>query len=367
MKLDRLLAIVLGVLLVAGFLWSQRVRPPHSQIARAAGAPLPVRRAVAEKAEIPVIVEAVGTVRSRRQSEVASRVMAEVREIRIAAGDAIGEGAVLMVLDDRDLAARRAQAEAGLAAQRQQRDEAGRELERTRKLVAQDAATAQELDILTFRFAAAEAAARAAEKALEDAAVQAGHAVLRAPFAGVVLEKRVDLGDLAVPGAVLITLYDPRDLRLEAAVEERIAGAVKTGDALRVRIDALGAELDGRVSEVVPAVDPATRTGIVKIDLPETPGLRPGMFGRARIVVGTRGAIAVPKDALVRRGQLELVFRLPEGGDKACMAVVRGGGLLPDGERVEILSGLEAGGTVIVPLPGAGALREGAQVAPREK
>ncbi|HAK96029.1 MAG TPA: hypothetical protein DCM87_13815 [Planctomycetes bacterium] len=367
MKLDRIVAIVLGVLLVAGFLWSQRVRPPHSQIARAAGAPLPVRRARVETAEIPIITEAVGTVRSRRQSDVASRVMAQVKETRAAAGDAVAEGAVLMVLDDRDLAARKAQAEAALAAQRQQRDEAARELERTRKLAAQDAATAQELDILTFRFAAAEAAALAAEKALEDATVQAEHAIVRAPFAGVVIEKRVDPGDLAAPGAPLITLYDPRELRLEAAVEERIAGAVKTGDALKVRIDALGAELDGRVSEVVPAVDPATRTGLVKIDLPETPGLRPGMFGRARIARGTRAAVAVPRDALVRRGQLELVFWLPEGGDRARMAIVRGGGLLPDGERVEILSGLEAGRQIIVPGPGAGALREGAQVAPQEK
>ncbi len=367
MKIDRILAVVFGILLVAGFLWSERVRPPQSQVARAADAPLPVRRAVAESVEIPVFAEAVGTVRSRRQSDVAARVMAQVKEIRAAAGDAVAEGAVLMVLDDRDFAARKAQAEANLAARRRQRDEAGRELERTRKLVAQDAATTQELDILTFRFAAAEAAALAAEKALEEAVVQADHAVVRAPFDGIVLEKRVDPGDLAAPGVPLLTLYDPKGLRLEAAVEERLAGAVKVGDTPKVRLDALGVELDGRVSEVVPAVDPATRTGVVKIDLPATPGLQPGMFGRARILRGRRAAVAVPGDALVRRGQLELVFWLPKGGDAARMAIVRAGGLLPDGERVEILSGLEAGRRIIVPVPGAEALREGARVAPQDQ
>ena len=147
---------------------------------------------------------------------------------------------------------------------------------------------------------------------------------------------------MAAPGVPLLTLYDPKGLRLEAAVEERLAGAVKVGDTPKVRLDALGVELDGRVSEVVPAVDPATRTGVVKIDLPATPGLQPGMFGRARILRGTRAAVAVPGDALVRRGQLELVFWLPKGGDAARMAIVRAGGLLPDGERVSVCGATKA-------------------------
>ena len=367
MKLDRIVAIVLAVLLVAGFLWSQRVRAPHLCVARAAGAPVQVRMAVAEKLDVPVFADAVGTVRSKRQSEIAPRILAEIKELRRGAGQAVEAGEPLCVLDDRDLAARKSQAEALLRARTQAAEEAATELARTRKLVAQDAATKQELDTLTFRQAAAAAEAQAAELALQDATVQLGYAVVRAPFGGVVLRTHVDPGDLAAPGRPLVTLYDPRELRLEATVEERLAGSVKLGDSLEVTFDALGLRAQGRVSEVVPAVDPATRAGLIKIDLGEAPGVRPGMFGRARIAAGTRAAVAVPKDALVRRGQLELVFWLPDGADKARMAVVRGGEILPGGEKIEILSGLEPGRKVIVSVSGADAVLEGTQVAPQAR
>jgi RND family efflux transporter MFP subunit len=373
---DRILAIAIGILLVSGFLWSQRVRHRETSFAEAEAAPAPVAFGKVEKVEIPVFAEAVGTVRSRRQTEIAARVLAEVREVRHVPGDSVVGGQVLVVLDSRDLKARVEQARASLKAREEALAEARTEHERTKNLHAKQAATGQELDIARYRLSGAQAQESAAAKALEEAEVALGYATITAPFAGMIFEKRADPGDLAAPGKPLLGIYDPLQLRLEALIEERLLWTLKVKDSIDIFLDVLGRSVTGQVSEVVPAVDPTTRTGTVKIDLPEEPGIRPGMFGRARIPVARREGIVVPRDAVVRRGQLAMVFTAEDGpppwmrrgpaGRYARMKLVRTGEAVPGPEgagRIEILSGLDpgsAGADVVV--AGAAALRDGSRI-----
>jgi RND family efflux transporter MFP subunit len=150
----------------------------------------------------------------------------------------------------------------------------------------------------------------------------------------------VEPGDLAVPGQPLLVLDDFRAYRLEAEVGESAIGRVRMGQRVPVTLDALGRTLEGRVAEIIPAADPASRTVTVKLELPADADLRSGLFGRAHFLVGERQALTVPLSALVERGQLTGVYVV----DPRSVARFR---LVTAGERragrAEILSGLAAG------------------------
>src|SRR5581483_9551089 len=133
------------------------------------------------------------------------------------------------------------------------------------------------------------------------------------PFAGVVTEKQVELGTLATPGAPLFTIEQAGALRLEVAVEEGQLTATRVGQAVTVQLDALARTISGRVSEIVPSVDPAARAITVKIDLPGIPQLRSGMYGRAQFARGTRQVAAVPASAVSSYGQVQSVMVVQNG------------------------------------------------------
>ena len=96
-------------------------------------------------------------------------------------------------------------------------------------------------------------------------------------------------------------------------MDESKLASVRVGQAVEVVIDASDRKLNARVSEIVPSVDAASRTYIVKLDLPATPQLRTGMFGRAIFPLGVQKVVAVPLAALMERGQLQSVFVVEDG------------------------------------------------------
>jgi RND family efflux transporter MFP subunit len=202
---------------------------------------------------------------------------------------------------------------------------------------------------LTAKIAQAEAARRSAE-------VMRGYAQITAPFDGLVTAKNVEAGDLAAPGAPLLTVERQGDYRLEASIEESRLAQIRAGQSAEVVLDALDRTLSGRVAEIVPAVDAAARAFTVKIDLPALPQLRSGLFGRARFRLGSRQAITVPAGAVTERGQLFSVLVVED--NRARTRLVTVGQRL--GERFEVLSGLNAGDRVIHPAPPG--LTDGARV-----
>jgi len=365
-RADKVLAVLIGVALGVGFLISERPHPRDPGGSRAeASAGRMVGIAIAEKIGIPIVADAVGTVRSRRQTEIASRILGEIDVVHVRPGDDVDAGDLLISLDRRELETRVAESEATLRALEQRLADAETAFERTRNLFEKDATTQQILDAVTFRLAEVVAQRDAAVHGLELARIQLGYATIRAPFAGTIWQRVVDPGDIAAPGRALLGLFDPAELRLDALVDEKHLSILAIGERVAVRLDALGREVPGVVSEVVPAVDPLTRTGVVKLDVPPDLGIRPGMFGRARVVVGEREAVVVPTEAVVERGQLELVFALDgapgESAVAARMTLVRVGetlaGATEGSTRAEVLSGLEPGTHVVT--TGSVALRDG--------
>src|SRR5262249_31444373 len=143
-------------------------------------------------------------------------------------------------------------------------------------------------------------------------------------------------GDTVMPGQPLLVLEAPGALRFEARVPETAVDRVALGASVPVRLDGLDRDLEGTVAEIQPSSDDATRTRLAKIELPATPGPRPGRFGRLLLASGASLAVSVPVEAVVRHGQLEVVFVVDSG--VARLRLVRSG-RERDG-RLEIAAGL---------------------------
>lgn len=330
----------------------------------------------------PALFEAGGVVQARTTATLVARIMASVREVRVRPGDRVRAGQVLVVLDGRDLAAGARMAESaasaagqGSSAATSDRDAANAALalarashDRVSGLYAKKSATSQEMDEAVAALRAAEAraagadarvkqaeAARVSASAAGDAAsVTASFAVITAPFAGVVTEKLVEPGNMAAPGTPLVRLEDTGGFRLEVRVDESRAQFVRAGDRADVLVDGTASDGDGlrttgEIVEVGRAIDADSRAFLVKVALPESEGLRSGMFGRARIRGPERRLLTVPRAAIVRNGQLTSVFVIEK--DRARLRLVSLGE--PADTGVEVLAGISEGETVVVnPPPG---------------
>ncbi|MGB7631044.1 MAG: efflux RND transporter periplasmic adaptor subunit, partial [Candidatus Deferrimicrobium sp.] len=165
-----------------------------------------------------------------------------------------------------------------------------------------------------------------------------------APFAGVIVEKRADAGSMAIPGVPLFILEDPRHLRIEAFVSETYLPLLKKGTPVQGVLDAdPGKPFSAVVTEIDPAIDPASRTFTVKADLP--PGrARSGQSGKVRFASGKGTVLAVPKRSIIRAGGSDGVFTVGALDNVARLTMITLGAEFDD--RVEVLSGIEDGARV---------------------
>jgi RND family efflux transporter MFP subunit len=314
---------------------------------------------VAQKATIPGWLEAIGTVQPAQKSAVASQATGNIVEIRAHEGDRVASGQILAVIDDTQPRAMVAQATAAVAAAQNEVSVADSNsslaeatLKRYQQLYDKKSVSPQEFDEIKARYASASARrdlARAeqerANAALTQAQTSLGYTRVRAPFAGVVTQKLADVGTLASPGMPIFTIEDTRRYRLEAAVDENDIGIVHLGAQVPVLIDSLdGSARSGKVIQIFPAADPASRSFVVKIELPSDARLRAGLFGRARFLRGHRAALLVPRTATFQRGQLQGVYVVDRDGIAALRFVTLGAAA---DDRVEVLSGLQEGEKLI--------------------
>jgi RND family efflux transporter MFP subunit len=316
-----------------------------------------------KQANIPDVLEAVGTVRAVQTSDLASQMMGNIVEIRVHEGDRVHRGQVLAVIDDSQprAAVDRATA-ADLAAQQQlvaaNSDLALAEstLKRNQYLYEQKIVSQQEFDEVKARQEAnlarcdiAKAGQAQTRAALNQAMTSLDYTRVRAPFNGVVTHKKSDSGTLASPGMPIFTVEDTSRYRLEVAVNESDVRYAGVEGQISTAIEALGnVALRGRVVEIVPAADPASRAFLVKIELPTDTRLRSGLFGRAQFSRGKQQALLIPRSAVIERGQLQGVFVLDQNKVASLHYVTLG---KFSGGEIEVLSGLQ-GGEWFVANPG---------------
>ena len=360
---------------------------PARRAAESPTPPVAVQTAVIATQDWPASYEATGTVRARTTATISSKVMGYVQQVNAQVGDHVRQGQVLITLDARDLDVSLRRAEAGraevesaipelenaTAAAKANLDLAQTTFQRMQELAAKKSISNQELDEASARLKAAQAnyemmrSRRAqvssktavVEQEVRAAGIMRDYAQLAAPFSGVVITRTVEPGNLATPGSPLLTIEQDGLYRLEASVDESKLANVRVGQAVEAVLEA-DRKLSARVSEIVPSVDAASRSYIVKLDLPAAPGLRTGMFGRAIFPLGIQKVVAVPLAALTERGQLQSVFVVEDG-----VAHTR---LVTTGRRAkdtaEVLSGLNAGEKVVLPVPVG--LQDGARVEVRQ-
>lgn len=295
-----------------------------------------------------------GTVRSATVSPLAAKVMGNVTRVLVTEGQHVRAGELLLEIDDREMLAGRAQATAGaseveqaIAAARANAGVMAATYNRFAVLRERGSVSPQEFDEIAAKNTAAQAQLEQAlaQRTRARAAVSAAetflsYAQVRSPIDGMVTARMIDPGGQAAPGMPLLTVEDDRRYRVETTVDESLAARVHAGDP--VTVDGAPAV----VSSVVPAVDPATRSALVKIDLPRGAGFRSGSFVRVAFTTGTRDGITLPAAAVQRNGQLTSVAIVGADGVAQMRLVTLGD---RRGDRVEVLSGIDAGEKVALP------------------
>jgi len=339
--------------------------------------------------------EAVGTVRSKTTSILSSKTVGNILAVHVREGDRVQTGQLLIEIDDRDSRSELRKVEAGLREVREGLEEieqniqaveaakgaaeAGKSLalatfKRYRALLEQKSASQQEFDEVEARMKIAEAEAERAgrmlqavvakksqilakmEQAKADVAraqIYVGYGRIISPINGVVVSKQAEIGLLAAPGVPLLTLEDNSRYRLEASVEDSMLGRIRLGTSAQISIDAVGPEeFSRRVTEIVPASDPGSRSSTVKIDLLELMGssgsravLRSGLYGKARFPIGEKQILKVPLNAVLQRGQLVSVF-VADSSQILHLRLIKTGKRY--GEQLEVLSGLNDGDRIVV-------------------
>jgi len=316
-----------------------------------------------QKVSAPDWLEAVGTVRAEQTSQLASQIMGNIVAVRAREGERVQQGQTLALIDDSQPRVGVEQAQAAELAARKELSAMESEyalaaitLKRYQNLFEKQTVSPQEFDQVKTRYQSAEARrdmARAvlaqAGAALAQAQTLLGYTQVRAPFAGLITERKADAGTLASPGMVIFTIEDTRSYRLEVTVDESDVRLIRTGHMAQASIDALGGnEFSGKVVQIVPAADPGSRSFLVKIELPRSATLRSGLFGRAQFPRGERPALLIPRTAVVERGQLQGVYVLDAEQIASLHYVTLG---RTAGQQVEVLSGLQ-GGERLVDAPG---------------
>jgi RND family efflux transporter MFP subunit len=307
-----------------------------------------------------------GVVEAVRQTLIAAQVAGAVVQLDAKVGDRVKAGQLLLRIDARAADQNAAASQAQVMAARASLDVAAKELARQKQLFQSQFISQAALDRTEAEFKATQAQVNAQVAQAGAASTQTGLHLVRAPYAGVVADVPVALGDMAMPGRPLITLYDPSQLRVSASVPQSVALSTAAGQALRVELPGLPAASQwpapSRV-QVLPTVDASTHTVLLRAELPSgLSGIAPGMFARLWAPLGGAGngapaaTLSVPRQAIVKRAEMTGLYVL-DAKDQPMLRQVRVG--RSDGERIEILTGLMPGERVVTDPQRAARARPG--------
>jgi RND family efflux transporter MFP subunit len=293
-----------------------------------------------------------GVVEALRQTTIAAQVQGSIIKLPVKAGDTVRAGQLLVSIDQRmaqqDFAARTAQMRAAAAGS----EVAAREVERQRQLFAKHYISQAALDRAEAQYKATQAQTAAQLATVKAASTQTSYYVLTAPYPGIVTNVAVTLGDMAMPGSPLLTIFDPTALRVKTLAPESVATKLETNQ-VSIRLAGSDQTLSPVSIQWMPAADPSTHTRELRLRLPSgISDVRPGQFAQIQLpkseVLTTASGISgqrlyVPKAAVLRHAELTAVYVVDSKG-KPLLRQVRLGS--PQGDLVEVLSGVSANESV---------------------
>lgn len=303
---------------------------------------------VADRISLDAVVEAV------RQTTLSAQVPGAIVSLLVKAGDSVKAGQELLRIDARSASQNAAASEAQVQSAQASLNVATKDYERQKQLLQKQYISQSALDRAQAQWLAAQAQVKALQAQAGVARTQSGFFVLNAPYAGVISDVPVALGDMAMPGRALVTMHDPSELRVTAAVPQSVMASLGDISAVQFELPGLATGLLRPTGvQVLPVVDAATHTAQVRLGLPGgIKGVAPGAFARIWLPIGpAKGAMTqeerfyVPASAVVRRSEMTGLYVVnPQG--LALLRQVRLGSM--KGDLVEILSGVSKGDKVAV-------------------
>ena len=360
------MAVLLASFLILGGC-GEKIDPGHTP--RGTGQTVKAAVVEAQLTQQPFLYEAVATITPRTASTISSKLMGTVQAINVREGDRVRSGDLLVVVDQRQVAAQLDRAQAGFQeasraeasavsaheSARAAADLAASTYNRYKELLASDSVSQQEFDEVEARhrqaqaaqaqaeamLAAARSRVRQAEATVDSAVVGKKDAQVRAPYAGKITARLIEEGDLASPGTPFLTIEKEGEYYADLVLPERHIQAVTLGMKVQVTIPSLGEQaVAGLIDRIVPLADARSRSFQLKVSLPQEAPFKSGMFARVNIPVGGSGLLLIPSTAIVSQGQLNGIFSV-DAEQIAHFRLVRVGRTYED--QVEILAGIKPG------------------------
>jgi RND family efflux transporter MFP subunit len=308
--------------------------------------------------QVDDVYEVAGTVKASAVAVVASRMMGTVTSLAVREGDPVEKGQLLLTLEDSDVVQKVRMAEAGhrealkaLEAAGQNRELADITQQRYGKMYEEKAISRQEMDqfetqkrVAALEYERVQELVNRAAAGLSEAKIHLGFTRVTSPVQGRIAEKRTEVGSMAVPGMPLLTVESHAAFHVEIPVDEGMLPKVRVGVPVTVSIEALQRQTAGKITEILPAVDPLSRTATAKVALGGA-GLRSGLYAKIRMRRGVRVALLIPRRAVVEKGQLTGAYTVDSQG-VITYRLIRTGEALDS--RIEVLSGLKPGDRIIV-------------------
>jgi len=282
-----------------------------------------------------------GRIEAVNQATVSAQTSGRIAELPFDVNDFVDAGEVVMRFTDTEQRAAMTGAEAALEEARARYAEADQEFRRFSTMLENQTVSRARFDQAKANREAAQARLNAARSGVATAKEQLEYTVVRAPYAGIVAKRHVELGELVSPGQPLITGLSLQSLRVNVDVPQSMFHAVRTIGKAAVYID--GERIAGTELTFFPVADAAANTFRVRVDLPDGgPALYPGMIVKVGFVVGETKRLLIPAAAVVRRSELSAVYVARD--DRVTLRQVRLGRRY--GDSIEVLAGLTEGESV---------------------
>ncbi len=310
--------------------------------AAAAAAVPALRTASVEYREVEQTYAAEGVVEAVKQSTVAAQISGRVVAVNFDVGDRVKKGQVIVRIDPTEVNQAYAASQAQIAQAEAALRNAKAQFERTQRLVEQKFMSAAALDKARADYLAAQAQLAAAGAGGRQAAATRAYATVTAPYSGVVSERHVELGEMAVPGKPLMTGFDPGELRVTASMPQYQLAAVRKYSSASISFPALNKRVQATGLTILPAADTQTHTTQVRLGLaPGIEGLYPGMFARAYFAVGRTKKLLMPAAAVAKRSEVSGAYVVGANGEIQFRQLRLGEAAA--GAEVEVLAGVAPG------------------------
>jgi RND family efflux transporter MFP subunit len=294
-----------------------------------------------------------GKIEAINSANISTRMMGYVDKIYVDVGDKVTDGQLLLSINNADVSAKLAQVNAGITEAEAAFRNAKRDFERFTTLFKEKSASQKELDDITANYEMANARVSAAKEMKNEVNAQLSYANIRAPFSGVVTNKFLKAGDMANPGMPLLEVEAPGKFQIMAMVPESEILGIRNDTEVTVLVKALDKVVKGIVTEVSTSAKNTGGQYMVKVVLEKIDAkVLSGMFATVQFPVARKnatGAVLIPLDAVVEKGQLSGVYTVSES-NTALLRWLRLGRTV--GDEVEVLSGLSSDESYIIKAEG---------------